>query len=1827
MRNADLSPGLLVNLPHSIIKSVLILENGIIPPNANFEKPNPRIPVHKWHLKFPMEPTPWPTKALRRISVNSFGVGGTNGHAVLDDAYHYLTERGIHGLHNTRPDVPTAEEVHQIVSRLKGNDAAPVNRDNTESNLNGHTTDGHDSGQVNGQKNGYTNGYTGETSNGNAGATVERPTRFIILSANDEQGVERNAQKQALYLQTMEKPKSEQAFLQSFAHTLNKRTRFLWRSFVIGSTIAEVVSSLKSPPRKLRLKNTPFLGFVFTGQGAQWYAMGRELFEYPVFKESLRCADKYYKSLGATWSLMEEMARSSKDTSVDQPWLAHPACTALQMAIVDLLRSWDVVPKRVVGHSSGEIAAAYCAGLLTCEAAWKTAYFRGVVSGKQLSSKGSMMAVGLSQEQLIPYVKRIKEDGAGELTIACVNSPKNCTVSGDQHKVDALREVLGQNDVFARTLQVMNAYHSAHMIEIAGEYLSHLGTLPKPSKNPLEPIEYFSSLTGMRVEDTHLPATYWVENLVSPVRFSESLQTMISDKVVNGQASLKLNSTSRGLSIDTLLEIGPHAALQSAVKECVAMRPDAATISTFSLLDRRNANLANVLASIGQLCIRGYPVNLSSLNQITPAQEPRVLTQLPGYSFNHSERQITETRIVRNFRLRKEPRHDLFGAPVPDWNEETPRWRQYYTVEEQPWLRDHQITSSIVFPAVGYLVAAIEAIRQITNQSESKITGYRLRDVNLKQAMILQDDSEGVEATLSFTRMDESSLWGSQTWWRFSLQSYNPATDGWIEHCTGYISVELESADGPIDEGRERRQAATISEATLKEVEGRCIVPVDVEATYENLGTCGIGFGPTFRNLVSIWNTGSRLGEASGIVSVPDIASTMPYKFLHQHVIHPATFDSMLQLFFLSLMDLEGRKTLSRPIVPTFIKECWLSAEHPSSPRGKYFAHSSTKGVAYDKFEAEVTAYDASSRDCKVQLKGIRTSYLESMDSQDINSRAMCLELTWTPHLESLTSGSLAHVRLLDGLENEKYRDQVHRFQTASIILVLDALEELGDVTPESFEGHFQRYFKWMLQVRDWHELDDASGTQRSFVLKIAKDQEAKKKLLEDVAAENADGELAVRMGSNIVPVLRKEVEPLHLMFGQDDLMDRVYGQMARLGDLPALQAEYLKAVAQNKTNLRILEIGAGTGGSTVAILNELTSVSPDGHLVESHVKNYTFTDISAGFFEKAKHKLAPFADFMEYRVLDAEKDITEQPFELGSYDFIVAQNVIHATANLQYTLGNVRRLLKPGGYLLLQEGIRQDFFWSGIAFGQLPGWWAGKESFRPWSPWIPVSRWDECLRAAGYTGIELNMADRSVTDLQTQSIFVVRSEKPIDRSQAKVAIVTTQPLKEGLTQLVQQIKERLEQYFRLSNITVLHLLDLISTDIKDTVCLSAMELERPVLENITEEEFDNFRQMISVCKGMLWVTGDPLRRPSLGMISGIARTNRWERDVEDANLVTLHISDDARSQAGLAERVVSLYQKNFLVEVPSHARNGEFLVRDGVVYTSRLVAGESADDFLASKFSKPKSVEMPMKEAGRPLKLSIAAPGLLDKLEWATDEGYRKHLGETEVEVETKAVGLNFRDLMIAMGEYMASAFGVEAAGVVSRIGSGVEKVKVGDRVIYVNGRETVGAFRQFGRSDQNFVVRIPDELDYETAAGMPCVYSTVMYGLDYAARLERGEKVLIHAAAGGIGQAAIQFAHYIGAEVFATVSSPDKREASSLWYDLSVSGHSMLILSIASDERVRDSKRPHLLKPGPDLRERRAEDDQGKRCRRCPKLPCRRGSDLSPLMRLIPYTDSAFD
>ncbi|KAI8953570.1 polyketide synthase [Xylaria longipes] len=958
----------------SVIKSILTLESGIIPANAWFENRNSKIP-NEWHFKFPTTALPWPQteKGLRRVSINSFGVSGTNAHVVIDDAYHFLKEHGYTAPHRTVdvPQLPNTASISKPLINGSGTTASP---------------------------------------------------QLIVLSSHDQDGISRLAD--AYRQHSIHDPFYDLAFTLAA-----KRTHFNWRAAMVTNSIESLQEAFAEKLEARRAAIDPGLALVFTGQGAQWARMGMELIHFPVFRESLELADKYLKELGSDWSAIDELSKTSEKSRIHEAEFSQALCTVLQVALVNLLAFWRVSPYAVAGHSSGEIAAAYAVGAISREAAWKIAYWRGKMSAKLARSvtgpKTTMAAVGLDLQNTADAIERVNKNGfqgVAKLTIACMNSKDSQTISGDAAQVEALVEGLKSDQIFARKLAVELAYHSRYMEPMAEEYAKSLGTIqpgdwtteyPKP--------QFFSSTYGTLIDPSKLQdAAYWTTNLVSPVRFYESVTAMLQARSGNGQIEM----------ITDILEIGPHAALSGPVRNIVDEVRGNGAVRYHNILRRGEADLQTSLQSAGSLFTRGISIDLTKVNYID-GYKPSLVIGLPRYPFNHSKEYWCESRLSRNFRNRPYPRHELLGAQSNDWDGKYDAvWRNWIRISENPWAEQHIVSGAILYPAAGMLVMAIEGCRQLAERSnpEKSIKGFRFSEVSFKTALVVPDDAVGVESHLYIRPVKQAALESITSKWREFQVCTAQDDDEWQEHCRGQVLIEYNEPETIVDGGLEEQLLRTNCVNSITKAKENCKIQVEAEDIYDAWKSVGLVFGKLFQT-VSDPFVDHESGQAFAKIrsTVPLLKKLMPYEYVQPHLIHPTTLDSVLQVCLSPIISNPERR-VKNAVIPTFLNELWVSGAHHSDDG--YLATAETNIHGRKEYRSNCTAIDSNSEEPMILLKGLIATQLDAeveplQLEDDPKHRSWNIEWKPDPELLSLeeatktfgTKGGL--LRFLDTLAHK----------------------------------------------------------------------------------------------------------------------------------------------------------------------------------------------------------------------------------------------------------------------------------------------------------------------------------------------------------------------------------------------------------------------------------------------------------------------------------------------------------------------------------------------------------------------------------------------------------------------------------------------------------------------------------------------------------------------------------------------------------------------------------------------------------------------------------------
>lgn len=701
----------------------------------------------------------------------------------------------------------------------------------------------------------------------------------MVLSATEKSSLELQAANLLAYLRL----RPEYFYrdrLKSLALTLQRRSLFPWKLAVPCSTQVEFMNVLgNAQVMPQRSTTAPRIAYIFTGQGAQWHAMGRELVQtYPVFSSTIRAAEDLLNALGAGWSLSHELSKDAATSLIGQPHISQPACTAIQLALVDLFASWGIQPVAVAGHSSGEIAAAYAARALPISICMSIAYHRGMsvinLSRNFYYLNGSMMALGVDEAEARTLIEQ--SQGKGCAVIACVNSPKSVTISGDETRLVELKNLADEKKIFNRFLHTGVAYHSPHMQLVANEYRDNLGTISPNTQS--SNISFYSSLKGRLVEHSDLDTSYWVDNLTSPVLFSNAMYSICTLK------------SAPEIQVDTLIELGPHSALRGPIRQILLELPEQASRPVYlSALIRDESAVTTTLQMASTLLMAGLTLNLAAVNFSGESSKPPLITDLPSYSWTHDERYWAESRVARAYRLKPGRRNEIIGSPAGEFSGDEQRWRIIVNSDSMPWVRHHKVQSQILYPVTGYLIVAMEAAAKKAIAASKQFDRFCLREVVVDRALVLPESTD-VEMSISLRPHHESGRTSSASWDEFSIASWTD-DQGWKEHCKGVIVAQSnEKLRPPSDmdlssgEGEYKR--------TIADIEAACTGHMDAEKVYEDLRQAGFGYGPLFRELRNVRTDDGK--HALGEVYSTDTASSMPHGYESEMLMHPATLDAFI---------------------------------------------------------------------------------------------------------------------------------------------------------------------------------------------------------------------------------------------------------------------------------------------------------------------------------------------------------------------------------------------------------------------------------------------------------------------------------------------------------------------------------------------------------------------------------------------------------------------------------------------------------------------------------------------------------------------------------------------------------------------------------------------------------------------------------------------------------------------------------------------------------------------------------------------------------------------
>ena len=1235
-----------------LIKLVLSLEHGEIPPHLHLKQLNPYIQLEKTPIKICTQLQQWSSVEQPRLAgVSAFGFGGTNAHLILEEA------------------------------------PVPVKSEDNPS----------------------------------------RPLHLLTLSAKTEKALEALVSGYQNYLVTH--PELAIADICFSANT--GRSHFNHRLAIIASAQEELVDKLakisgREEPSGVwsgkvsSNSKSPKLAFLFTGQGCQYINMGRQLYEtQPVFRRALeQCAQILQPELEKSILdiIYPDNNQGINSSVIDQTAYTQPVLFAMEYALVQLWESWGIKPDVVMGHSVGEYVAATIAGVFSLEHGLKLIAHRGRLM-QGLPAGGEMMAVMASQEkvnQLItPYTEKV--------AIAAINGPVSVVISGEAEAMGTVKEILETEGIKTKQLQVFHAFHSPLMEPMLAEFAAVAEGITY--NQPQIPI--ISNVTGSRADDSITTANYWVNHVRQPVKFAQSMETLHQE------------------GYEVFLEIGPKPILLGMGKQCL---PEGVGVWLPSV--RENQTDWQVLfQSLAELYVRGVQVDWLGFDR----DYSRKKVVLPTYPFQR-QRYWIETKQnsqKKQYVPSGKKSHPLLGRKI-NCAGEAEIFESLLGEDSPVYLSMHRVFNQALLPTTAYLEIAVAAGKYRLGTSSIIV-----EDLTIKRGMILPSG----ELTNVQTVLNPAP---NQTY-QFQIfsqrEQQNQEEQEWLLHATGKIGRE------------ETSKTQSQRKIDLEQLQSECSQAIDIQQHYQQFSQRGIDYGKSFQGIEKLW---SGTNQALAHLKLPEklTAEAIDYHF------HPALLDAALQVIFQALPETKSDQTY----LPVGVGEFKIY----SPPGLSLWVHASVAQATEENQEslnAQVTLVSAEG-EIIATIKGLEVKLATKKALLGTETESIT---DWLYEVEWRSKGLLGRLEAPDFLLKPEEIEQKLSAVLTELVSQIDArktseiarnLEELSvDYIVEGllsmswpyqrgetleFEAAAQRLgivpsqrrlFKRLLEILA--EVGILEYNQQQWqvrqTLEKVNPRETSQNLRRQAPDEVATLTLIDRCASQLSGVLRGAIDPVQLVFPEGDLstVTQLYENSSVAKVMNTIVQKVITSAMEKlppSRGLRLLEIGAGTGGTTSYILPHLNPNQAE----------YLFTDIGALFTGKAQEKFRDYYRFLQYQTLDIEVNPEIQGLLSHQYDVIIAANVLHATTNMKQTLSHVRQLLAPGGMLVLYETTTRNR-WVDLVFGLLEGWWKFQDyELRPDYPLLSRAQWKKVLSETGFTQVVTLPEIEGMPEIVSQQAVIV---------------------------------------------------------------------------------------------------------------------------------------------------------------------------------------------------------------------------------------------------------------------------------------------------------------------------------------------------------------------------------------------------------------------------------------------------------------------------------------
>ncbi|KAJ5360898.1 hypothetical protein N7517_010089 [Penicillium concentricum] len=1357
-----------------LIKASLSLQHGMIAPNLLMQQLNPKIAPFAAQLRVPTECIPWPAVpdgCPRRASVNSFGFGGANVHVVLES----YTRQELSPSRNMPSSLPFVFS-----------------------------------------------------------AASERTLTFVLESYATFLREHAAVSLVGLAVSLWTRRSTHRHRLTLMAHSVQELQDQIDTEVGRRATgkPSSIVSRSSSRPRRV-------MG-IFTGQGVQWAQMGLDLVEgSPTIRQWMadleEALDQLPLGLRPQFSLLEELSRPASSSRVNEGLLSLPLRTALQIMQVNILRAVGIELTIVVGHSSGEIVAAYAAGVLTASDAIRIAYLRGRAIDKSRDPTGRMMAVNLTWQQA--HTICALEAYSGRISVAAANSPSSVTLSGDAECLRELEWLLKSLGLTPRMLRVDTAYHSPHMKPCADPYREAMQAYPATLTASVA--RWYSSVYPGEVMTEHdqkeLTGEYWVENMLRPVQFSQALEAAVREA---GPP-------------DLIIEIGPHPTLRGPVLQTLSKMHSAHSVIPYLALAERGkpgldtwaTALASSWAHLGPNVVR----LTDYVSLFDPDQSPVLVDSLPLYPFDHSQTYWAQSRLSLNYSHGSRPPNALLGALSPENGAGEFRWRNYLQPEELPWLADRRAGSRTVFPETGYISMALEA-----GMAVAQAQGLRLlnvKDLSIHTQLPIQNNPIGTEVLITVGGI--RSHRGVIT----ALFCCEAAVSGELVQCA---TAKMIMHPGNSD------RALLPPQGQL----APALKPVDITEFYDSLRRVDYHCTGSFAALTGLQK---RRDLAAGTVLVPSKDSDEPM------TLHPAILELAIQTMIAAIGGPE-ESLLTGPFLSKNINSTWVNPVLCASGwQGKemtiasYLTH-----VDGGLIHGDIDIFTMKGEKA-VQLEGVSLVCQPSGNAP--NDTQVLSQTEWGPLEPTLKKTS----RLLPAvmLQLNSLREEL------ALLYLKQASNRLTDSERSGLGFDGVRLLAWMNQcIANASQGSDPVGTSDWL------DQKIEDLTVRASALRKDPGLTAIAtVGERLPRVLREPGLQIEAWPAIDEenqyLKDDV--QVSYLED------ELVSVVSQacfRFPQMNILQIGQ-FGGRVHSGLKKMGRT----------YRSFTHAGLSVSGVQVAEDDLEQSGE-VSHKALNVNEDPIEQGYREESYDMVLITTAVFLQ---EAAVAHIRRLLKPGGFLVLLVRTNPSTTYLNLLFGPPVRCTETEKGYCSGDQVTTREHWVELLSNNGFCGLESMDAPRDIESLEDFSLVLCRTPDIQAESSRHGGLLLLGGDAEQIDCLTSDLVELVQDEF----IKVSHApsLDLIEDHVLSELTVLYLVDDRDLTDaSLTDASLSELRRLITVSKRMLLVTCEKINHPDAGLAKGLLRSVLVSEKLS-SQLQLLHITDPA----GLSAEILASALERFV--------------------------------------------------------------------------------------------------------------------------------------------------------------------------------------------------------------------------------------------------------------------------------------------------------------------------